>query len=52
MSCGKRAYPDKKAAVSQINLSMKLRGRHGRAMALRAYHCPACGKYHLTKRDA
>lgn len=25
--------------------------RHARGRARRAYHCPLCGKWHLTKRE-
>lgn len=38
-------YADKKAAVSQINLIRRL----GRATELRAYPCPQCAGWHLSK---
>lgn len=49
--CGKYRYPDKKAALSARNL--RLRGgrnrRRNRPENLRAYPCPRCGGWHLTK---
>lgn len=48
--CGKHRYPDKRAALTMLNSTRRLRGRHGRAMALRAYHCEDCGGWHLTKQ--
>ena len=48
-SCGKLRYPDKKAAVSQINRLKKARGRHGRPEWLRAYYCEDCNGWHITK---
>lgn len=50
IACGKTRYPDKRAAVSQINLNRPNRGRRGRAETLRAYHCEQCGGWHLTKQ--
>ena len=50
MTCRKVAYPDKKAAVSQMNRLRKVRGRHNRPMALRAYYCRRCDAWHLTKK--
>lgn len=48
-ACGKLRYPDKKAAVTQINRLKKVRGRHGRPEWLRAYHCDDCNGWHITK---
>lgn len=47
--CGKRRYPDKKAAISAINAAWKRRGRGRRPKTeLRAYHCHECGGWHIT----
>ena len=51
-SCGKQRYADKKSAVTKINALKKARGRHGRPEWLRAYPCPDCGGWHLTKGKA
>jgi hypothetical protein len=48
--CGKRRYPDRKAAQSAINLLLRRRGRHGIPEALRSYPCPQCRGWHLTKK--
>ena len=44
----KRRY-DRRGARSEINRFANVRGRHGRPEALRAYSCPFCGGWHLTK---
>ncbi len=44
----KRRY-DRRGARSEINQFAKFRGRHGRPQRLRAYPCPFCGGWHLTK---
>ena len=44
-------YADKKAVQSAINAFANKRGRHGRPNALRAYPCPLCKGWHLTKKD-
>ena len=45
-SCGKRRHPDQAAAIAAaIRLS---RGRY----PLRAYECPGCGGWHLSKRPS
>jgi len=50
--CGnKTRYADKKAARTAINCAMRNRGRHGRPNSLRAYPCPLCRGWHLTKGD-
>jgi len=49
--CGKHGYPDKKAIKTVINKLQKVRGRHGRPESFRAYHCPDCNLWHLTKGD-
>lgn len=48
-ACGKLRYPDKKAAITQINWLKKVRGRHGRPKWLRAYFCDECRGWHITK---
>lgn len=48
--CGKMRYDDKKSAITQMNFCLRRRGRHGRAQKLRAYHCPDCNGWHLTKQ--
>lgn len=54
MNCNKKAqYPDKKSALSAINIRTKGRreNRHNRLPpgGLRAYHCPDCNKWHITR---
>lgn len=50
--CGdKNHYDDKKAAVSAKNKALRNRGRHGRPDSLRAYPCPLCHGWHLTKGE-
>lgn len=49
MCLSKTRYADKKAAQSAYNLSMKKRGRHGRAMELHIYPCENCDGWHLAK---
>ena len=51
MCTGKTFYPDKKAAVTALNHQKKNRGRHGRPDGLRAYPCPYCRGWHLTKAE-
>jgi hypothetical protein len=51
-ACGKLRYPDKKAAVTFLNSFRHERGRHGRPEWLRAYPCPDCGGWHVTKGKA
>jgi hypothetical protein len=48
-ACGKNRYPDKKSARTALNACLRQRGRHGRPEWLRAYHCPDCLGWHLTK---
>jgi len=50
--CGKRAYPDKKSALTAANQRMKRGGgsRKGKVKHLRAYPCPDCHKWHLSSR--
>jgi hypothetical protein len=57
--CGKVRYGDRKAAQTEIN-SLRhrdqrtskhhRRGRRGRVKALRAYACPDCNGWHITKQ--
>jgi len=49
--CGsKRRFEDKKEATTFINFFRRTgRGRHGRPDDLRAYPCPNCRGWHLTK---
>jgi hypothetical protein len=58
-TCTKVRYRDRKAAQTQINfLSHRQRqpqrphrrGRRGRVKALRAYSCPECRAWHITKQ--
>lgn len=54
MNCNKKfAYQDKKAALSAINLRTQGRSkvRHNRLPpgGLRAYHCPDCNFWHITR---
>jgi hypothetical protein len=44
----KRRY-DKKGAQSVLNAFRRHRGSHGRPENLRAYECPYCHGWHLTK---
>ena len=44
----KLRYPDKKAAVSQLN--RLVRRRRG-PKPVRAYYCGRCGGWHLTKQE-
>lgn len=47
-ACARKVrYDDKKAAVTQINLIQDRRGEQN----LRAYPCPSCRGWHLTKDD-
>ena len=50
MCDSKTRYSDKKSAMTVLNFTMKLRGRRGRALRLRAYACPCCNGWHLTKQ--
>jgi len=45
--CGKEAYGSKAAARRVANYCFKARGAD-----LRAYQCPQCRKWHLTKERA
>ena len=49
--CGsKKRLPDKRAAQTAINqFNSRGHGRHGRPEWLRAYPCPICEGWHLTK---
>ena len=49
MCAAKVRYGDKRAAVTAMNLALRNRGRHGRPNSLRAYPCPVCRGWHLTK---
>lgn len=50
MCLSKRRYEDKRAAQTALNAFEKKRGRHGRPDQLRAYACPECQGWHLTKQ--
>lgn len=50
MCSSKRRYDSKKDAQTVINFALKVRGRRGRALQLRSYHCPHCNGHHLTKK--
>lgn len=45
--CGAKQRYDKKSALTQINRIM--RGRHNKCESLRAYPCPHCSGWHITK---
>lgn len=47
----KKRYDDKKAAMSELNLRVagRSRRRRGKPVSLRAYACPHCRGWHLTK---
>jgi hypothetical protein len=47
-SGGKMSYPDKKAALSELNALHKT-GRK-KTERLRAYYCSQCSAWHLTKQ--
>lgn len=56
---GKVYYASRKDAVTMMNHHMnpgrhsdRPRHRHGRPEFLRAYPCPDCGGWHLTKKKA
>lgn len=46
----KHRYPDKKSARTFLNFARRMRGRRGRALELRAYDCPVCKGWHVTKQ--
>lgn len=46
----KMRYRDKRDALTAVNSFRRNRGRHGRPNALRAYACPICKGWHLTKK--
>lgn len=48
--CDKAVYPDKKAAVSAMNVILRDH-RRNRPRHLRAYWCDGCRGWHLTKQD-
>lgn len=47
--CERKLRYDKRGARTMINAFAKQRGRHGRPDNLRAYSCPFCTGWHLTK---
>lgn len=51
--CGKTQYTDKKAALSAINFRQRRnngqRSRRGKVKSLRAYCCPQCQAWHITR---
>lgn len=47
----KLRYRDKRDAQTAINAFANRRGRHGRPDSLRAYPCPICRGWHLTKGE-
>lgn len=47
--CEAKHRYDLRGARTVINLFANVRGRHGRPEALRAYPCPFCDGWHLTK---
>ena len=49
-ACGRKKQFTKRLAQEAINhFNRTKRGRHGNAEALRAYPCPHCNHWHLTK---
>jgi len=57
MSCGKQTYPTYYAAQKVLSRAKKNYGRYGKQRRRQAkvrpervYHCPECGKYHLTSQ--
>jgi hypothetical protein len=51
MCSDKTRYADKRDAQTAMNKFKTKRGRHGRPERLRAYACPLCRGWHLTKGD-
>jgi hypothetical protein len=49
--CERKRRYDKRGARSEINRFTNQRGRHGRPEKLRAYPCPVCAGWHLTKAN-
>lgn len=52
---GKTYYAKRKDAVTAMNHVLGGKGRHmrhGRPEHLRAYPCPDCGGWHLTKKES
>ena len=47
--CERKNRYDRRGARTMINYFNKLRGRHGRPDGLRAYQCPFCSGWHVTK---
>jgi hypothetical protein len=47
--CERKSRYDKRGARTTLNDFAKKRGRHGRPDNLRAYPCPFCAGWHLTK---
>jgi hypothetical protein len=52
MCRSKYRYPSKRDAMTALNKFSRGRGRgrHGRPEHLRAYPCPICRGWHLTKK--
>lgn len=51
MCFSKRRY-DRRGVRSVLNCFSRVRGRHGRPEGLRAYACPLCCGWHVTKSRA
>ena len=47
--CTKVAYRSKREAMTVINAILTGHGRKNRPERLRAYHCPDCNLWHVTK---
>ena len=47
--CERKLRYDRRGARTMINAFAKQRGRHGRPDTLRAYPCPFCAGWHVTK---
>jgi hypothetical protein len=47
--CESKNRYDKRGARTMLNAFARSRGRHGRPENLRAYPCPFCAGWHLTK---
>jgi len=49
--CLRKSRYDLKGARTMINAFSQHRGRHGRPEGLRAYSCPRCHGWHVTKAE-
>jgi hypothetical protein len=49
--CLSKSRYDLKGARTMMNAFSRHRGRHGRPDGLRAYCCPRCNGWHVTKAE-